>query len=650
MNNGYVPPQPGQRQRRGDRARQSAPTGQGYGYQPMQEAASVKARPQEPYRPSGESGFAVPPGTPGNYAAQTPKGNAGTQRPSYEYNRPGAPRQGYGGGYYPPPVSKSAASQAGRNPRQGQSQPGYAPQQADPRYAGGQQAYYQAMGTGGQPPQPPRQPSFYQQGGGGGQPPKKRPVGRIILLTLALLVLLGVAGVAGFRVLQDRQVQQYVEPYNNRFVQGVYVDGIHLGGMSPDEGVAAVTAQVQQRSDAWSVRLMYQGTLMAEITDDQLGMTVDVMDVMSEAWRQGHTGDAYQRKAEMESLQTQPYEAYTALPSGDTSAIDTILDQLRNQLYAAPQNAAIIEFDPSKTEPFTFQEEVYGRILNTEPIKEQLYRMVSTMESGEVELVPDAIAPQVTVEQLRKTVALRATAYTDISTRSEENRNNNIRRAFQQISGTIIQPGGTFSFNDIVGRRTIENGFYEADEYAYNETVRGVGGGVCQASSIMYLAAVQAGMEIVKREPHSKEVNYTEYGKDATVYWEYGRKIDFSFRNNTNSPIYITAAVQSSPQNRKRLIARVSIYGEDLEGVTYQLETITTQVLKPTDPVVTKDKEGKYVTYTDQQKTISKAKDGCVVDSYRVKYLNGTEIDRTFLYTDTYKARAEQIVVGVTER
>lgn len=633
MNNGYIPPQSGQRQRRSDRARQSAPVGQNHGYQPRQEAPSQPPRPQEPRRPAAESGGYVqqPNGRPG-FPPQPNRQNPVPQRSVYDGGRPGAPRQGYGGGYFPPPPPPPTKQ---RSPR---PQQGYPPQQV----------YYPPVGAGGQPP---TKNAFYQQGGSGGEPPKKRPVGRIILLMLALAALLGVAGVAGIHVFQDRQVQQYVAPYNNRFVDGVYVDGIHLGGMTPDEGITAVTAQVQQRSDAWSVRLTYQGSLIAEVTDDQLGLTVDIMDVMSEAWRQGHTGDAYQRKADMDRLLLEPFEAYTALPSSsDNNALDVLLDRVQRQLYITPQNAAIIEFDPAKTEPFTFQEEVVGRLLNVGPIKEKLYRMVATMESGEIELKPETIIPHFTVEKLRKTVALRAAVSTDISTRSEENRTNNIRRAFQQISGTILQPGETFSFNDIVGKRTIENGFYEADEYAYNETVRGVGGGVCQASSTMYLAAVQAGLEIVKREPHSKEVNYTEYGKDATVYWEYGRKIDFSFRNNTDGPIYITAAVQSSPQNKRRFIAKVCIYGPDLEGVTYALETQTTQVLKPSDPVVTKDKEGKYVTYTDQQETISKAKDGCVVDSYRVKYLNGTEVERTFLYTDTYKARPEQIMVGVTER
>ena len=92
--------------------------------------------------------------------------------------------------------------------------------------------------------------------------------------------------------------------------------------------------------------------------------------------------------------------------------------------------------------------------------------MVSTMESGEVEIVPMTIAPTVTVADLKRNLMERATVSTPISSKSTENRTNNIRRCFQLISGTILKPGEKFSFNGVVGERSIKNGFYEAVEYA----------------------------------------------------------------------------------------------------------------------------------------------------------------------------------------
>ena len=564
---------------------------------------------------------------------------------------------------YASPWQQQARQQDYRAPRQS-----YAAQEQQPRqqaYGGYQQPQDAGHGRGNASPRytpnngfapqggqayPPQQP-WQPAGGSGGQPPKRggHTLRTALVIVLCVALLAGL-GVGGYYALQQQQLRQYVASFDNVFCQGVYVDGIHLGGMTAEQGIAAVQAQAQQRNDAWSVRLTYQGKLVTEIKASQLNMNVDVYDTLNDAWAQGHTGTVDERRDAMEALMVTPYEGYTAMPGGDTSVIDNTLDSIRNYVYRAAQDAAIVSFDPSKTDPFTFQEEVPGRYLDTEPVKEQLYRMVSTLESGEIALEPVEIAPQVTVEELKKTVELRASAYTSISTTSTEERNNNIRRSFQLISGKVLQPGETFSFNDTVGERTEKNGFYPAIEYANGEHVMGIGGGVCQASSTVYIAAVQAGLQIIKREPHSDQVNYTDYGKDATVYWQYGRKIDLQFKNNTDGPIYMVAAVQSDPSNRKRLIAKVSLYGMSLGDVTYSLETKTIEELEPGEDIIVQDKKAEYVTYTDQEYVERKARKGYVVESYRVKYVGGVEVERTLLYTDTYEARAKRIYVGVTER
>lgn len=482
------------------------------------------------------------------------------------------------------------------------------------------------------------------------KPPPRFP-GRTILLVLVILVVLAAAGVGGYYALQRHQTEQFVEAYNGLFCQGVYVDGIHLGGMTQQQGIDTVTAQAQQRSNAWQVRLMYQGNLVAEINAGQLGMRTDVVDTLREAWNQGHTGDIYQRRAAMETLAQQPYEVYTAMPSGDTAVIDNILEEIRSNVYRPAQDAAIAEFNPNWTYPFTFRDEVVGRSLDTEPIKTQLYQMLSTLTSGDIEITPTLTQPNVLVSQLRDQVALISTAATPISSKSTENRNNNIRRSFQSINGYVLKPGANFSFNGVVGQRTQKNGFFKAIEYAYGQEVEGVGGGVCQASTTLYQAAVLAGLEIVKREPHSDAVSYAEYGKDATVYWEGNRKIDMVFRNNTDAPIYMVAGVVPDPSNHKRLVAKVSFYGQSLGDVTYSLETKTTEVLPiPDEPKYIKDKKQEYVTYKDQEKQTSKGKEGYVVDSYRLKFVNGHEVERTFLYTDRYEAKPKVIYVGTLDR
>ena len=485
-----------------------------------------------------------------------------------------------------------------------------------------------------------------------GKPKKKKGHAGLIIVGILLAGMLIAGSVLGIQKYQERKaIHDAVTAYDNLFAEGVYVDGIHLGGMTPEQGLNSVQSQIQQRNAAWHVTLTYQGTQLAQINAGMLGMSVDVGAIMNDAWAQGHTGDEDTRYAAMTALRETPYETYTATPSGDTSVIDNVLTQVKGQIDTQAVNARLLSFDPSQAYPFTFQAETRGRVLDTSEVREKLYHMVATMTSGTVELEPEPVEPDTKLEDLQKHYMLRSSVYTPISTSSENDRNNNIRRALEMVNGYILNPGSQFSFNGVVGERTEANGFFPAIEYAYGEHVMGIGGGVCQASTTVYQAAVCAGLSIVKREPHSDAVNYTEYGKDATVYWFGKRKIDLVFKNNTESPIYMVAAVQKDPSNRRRLIAKVMIYGDDMGDVRYEMDCKTVQELDPPEkPKYIKDKEGTYVKYTDQEKSVSKAKPGYVVESYRVKYEGNVEMERVLLYVDTYEPKAERIYVGVTRR
>ena len=421
--------------------------------------------------------------------------------------------------------------------------------------------------------------------------------------------------------------------------------------MTAEQALNSVQSQIQQRHEAWKVQLTYNGEPIAEINADMLDFNVDPRSVLNEAWQQGHTGDKEQRYETMIQLEQHPYMAYTAQPSGNTQVIDAKLNEIKAMIDTPAVDAEMKGFDPSLPYPFDISDEAYGYSLDTEPVKEQLYQMVSTMESGTVNLIPERIEPSVRKADLMKNYMLRSYASTPIDRHSTDDRNNNIRRAFELINGYKLEPNKTFSFNGVVGERTPENGFFPAIEYVYGEHVEGYGGGVCQASTTLYQAAVCAGLKVLKREPHSDKVSYSDLGKDATVYWYGKRRIDLTFRNNTDSTIYIVAAVKQDSTNKKRLNATVAIYGQDMGDIRYEMESEIAETLPaPFKPEYKKDTNGTYVTYKDQQKSVSAAKEGYVVNCYLVEYTSGEMTNRKLMYTDRYEPKGEVIYVGVKDR
>ena len=538
--------------------------------------------------------------------------------------------------YYPPAPRQQAPQQ------QAPQQPAGPRQYVPPQYAAPQQRY----APGGQvPQQPPRQP--------------KRKRNRLLWLLPVLAVLLVAAGTAAHRAEQERaeaerraeEIRSKVSAYDSLFCPGVWVDGIHLGGMAPMEAKEAVEAQVRQRSGAWRVRLTY-GENYKDITGDMLNFTTDVNGVLQRAWNQGHTGTVEERYAAMLQLEQTPYADYTARPSGDTSVIDTVLATVKGLVDKPAKDARLVGVNKDNiADPFVYEDEEYGLSLDTEALRQQIYQMVSTMESGSIEIVPQRIEPAVRKADLMKRYSLRSSATTKIHTSSDENRNSNIRHALVDfVNGYRVEPGQTFSFNKVVGMRTAARGFLPADEIVSGEMVEGYGGGVCQASTTIYQAAVCAGLQIVTRQPHSEKVRYAELGLDATVYLSKDRNKDFVFKNNTDSDIWIFATVEKDPEEKgkNRLRTRVDIYGEDMGDVWYRMESVVAEIIEEPAPEYRKDKKSQYVNYQDEEPYLySEGRPGYKVDVWLVNTRNG---QRTLLYTDEYSAKAAVYYTGVKSR
>ncbi len=122
-----------------------------------------------------------------------------------------------------------------------------------------------------------------------------------------------------------------------------------------------------------------------------------------------------------------------------------------------------------------------------------------------------------------------------------KNRVGNINIACSKINGMKIASGDTFSFNKITGKKNKENGYKNAPILVNGEKSYGIGGGVCQVSTTIYLAAKKGGLEIAEHHNHTKPVGYAPRGMDATVV--YGVK-DLKIKNNTKDALYIYAWVE----------------------------------------------------------------------------------------------------------
>lgn len=125
-----------------------------------------------------------------------------------------------------------------------------------------------------------------------------------------------------------------------------------------------------------------------------------------------------------------------------------------------------------------------------------------------------------------------------------ENRINNIKITCSRISGTVVNSHEEFSFCDVVGQPSSEDGYKEAHAFVDGKLTNAIGGGNCQVSTTIYNAAKKIdGVEITERHEHDKPVGYIEMGKDATVAYDY---LDLKFKNTNDFDLKLKAYIENN--------------------------------------------------------------------------------------------------------
>ena len=156
------------------------------------------------------------------------------------------------------------------------------------------------------------------------------------------------------------------------------------------------------------------------------------------------------------------------------------------------------------------------------------------------------------------------------------NRSHNIILASQQIC-VRLRPGEYFKWSEVIGPASKEQGYLQGNVIINGKMSQDYGGGVCQVSSTLYNAALEAGLEIVERHTHALPVGYVPTGRDATV--SYGL-LDFVFKNNKPYDIQITAFtgngfVEVSMYNTNRMKKQKSLQSKETRTNKYvAIETV----------------------------------------------------------------------------
>lgn len=427
-----------------------------------------------------------------------------------------------------------------------------------------------------------------------------------------------------------KQYREYLR--QDMIYQGVFVDGVHVGGMSVAEAEKKLSESENTTVNSFSITVNI-GNKSWKIDNSNVPATRNLDIVLAQAYAIGR-----QNTTEIIGTSTTPFrqrantvmdmlDNYVTLKSTatyDHDVVRSMVGEIQSYVTRDPVNSEILTFD-FNTRTFTFSDEQAGVTIDSDALFQQITGLLDRGAVGEsITVSPTILTPSITKTDLMNNFKLVSAFTTD--TTSSKNRNNNINLACQAINGTVLQPGETFSFNATTGQRTTDKGYESAGAIAAGQSIEEVGGGICQVSSTLFNAVARANLEIVSRSPHAWPSTYVKIGEDATVNWP---NLDFQFKNNKTTPVFVIAYYK----DRK---CSAEIWGMTLgNGVTIDLESKIIKTIEPSTEVLYKQNTSLPTGTSDE--TV-KARTGYVVETYQVWYQNGQETKRSLLHTSTYKA------------
>lgn len=451
-----------------------------------------------------------------------------------------------------------------------------------------------------------------------------------------------------------------INSQNRKIIPGVYVKGINISGLSKEEAKQQITEYITS-SIPEEIKLKHND-IEESISTSQLSIYFNIDEAIEIAYQIGRTGNIFKNnlsvlkglfsKIDIEpgfSIDEKQLEYF--LQDISNKLPDKVIDSRcyiddNNLIITKGSDGYVIEIEKSKDyikeninnlniqnnslELFAQKqspnkidlEAIYNEI-HKEPVNAYYTQNPYTVypsENGLDFAISLEEAKQLLQEEREEYTIPLNIVYPNVTTNmigteafpdllsefstkyaaSNRNRTTNLILAANKINGTVLMPNETFSYNKVVGERTIEAGYKEAPIYVSGRVEDGLGGGICQITTTLYNAILYANLEIVERSNHQFIPSYSNASRDATVV--YGA-IDFKFKNNREYPIKILCSVSNG-------IANFKILGLKSEN-DYEVE-LSSRITGTTSNAI----------YSEAYKTLKK---------------NGTIISTEILSKDTYK-------------
>lgn len=336
-------------------------------------------------------------------------------------------------------------------------------------------------------------------------------------------ILLCVGGVSGY---------QYVSKLNNQLdttaLPNTTFEGISLDGKNKKD-IQAIINQKITELDQKSLTYIFQNDKQTYTWKD-LGINYKEKDIIDKIFKEqeGNAINRYKMRKQAENGELK--RDYKLTPQLNTTAYESFMKDKYNKTLKNPVNAEL----SIEGTTVNISQSQNGEKIDKGKLTD-LTKQAITSGTSDITLPVTLLKPERSTEDIQKMGIKEVIAeYSTPMAGRNGNQSFNVNKSANTLSGVIVAPDETFSFNGRVGVTDAAHGYKSAAVYSQGKVIQSAGGGVCQVSSTLY----SADLGIVSRSNHSMPVNYLPLGQDAAVA-DYGP--DLKFKNNTGNHIYIQA-------------------------------------------------------------------------------------------------------------
>ena len=283
-----------------------------------------------------------------------------------------------------------------------------------------------------------------------------------------------------------------VHAKEDKIQTGIYVNDMNLSGMTIEEARQTVQSYVDSFGGSQiTLHAVEEGTIVT--TASELGLKWGNEGILQEAARFGRDGDILQCYKELKDLEYQN-QVYEVAFDFDKDKIRTLIEENGAQYNQEAVNASLIKTETG----FQVAEGQPGILIDTAASTDAVYDYLLNEWNGgacDIDLAVTVDEPAGTAEELAKVKDVLGTFTTSYSS-SGGSRSANVANGCKLINGLTLYPGEEFSCYEVVSPFSEANGYYMAGSYLNGQVVDSLGGGICQVSTTLYNAVLNAELEV----------------------------------------------------------------------------------------------------------------------------------------------------------